>query len=249
MDLVLKSNGLNKLISGVSMIRKGDGGMFVIGLIDDNERELDDIQATIASKWQDTKKASDDVEFKTYQLAASIDFKEKLQKELLDDVEYERIQGLVIDYKLDSLRKVIEGRDIAEYLHEKVPAFPVVILTNAPERGKEEDEIDPDKVYDKEIFFNLDEPQSRDMVFNIRRNIERYVRQRAMIEADLSQTLDRLNQEKDSDAKIGLLARIAELEDTLGDYTLTGQTSAEKAFDLTSLRDLVEGLVKLEEDL
>jgi len=220
----------------------------IIGLIDDNERELDDIQATITKYWKDRKGTSADVDFKLYELATTDDFKEKLQKELICDVESEQIQGLVIDYKLDSLRKVIEGRDIAEYLHEKVPAFPIVILTNAPERGKEEDEIDPDKVYDKEAFFNLDKPQSKEMVFNIRRNIERYMKQRTNLEISLSQALDQLNQEKDTDAKIKLLAQITTFEDKLGDYTQTGQTSAEKAFDLSRIQELVADLIKLEEN-
>lgn len=223
--------------------------MFIIGLIDDNERELDDIQATITTGWQKTGNISGVVDFKIYKLAADIDFKEKLQAELINDVQCAQIHGLIVDYKLDSLRKVFAGKDIADYLHQKVPAFPVVVLTNVPERGKEEDEIDPDKVYDKEVFFNLDESLSRELVFNIRRNVERYVKQRAELEALLSQALEELNQDNNSDEKIELLARITELEDHLNDYTQTGMTSAEKAFDLGNLKDLVANLIQLESDL
>lgn len=229
--------------------------MVVIGLIDDNEYEIDDIRATITTHWANIHEATDDVNFKLYELRKAADFKEVLQKELLQDIEHERIQSLIIDYKLDTMYKVIEGRAIAEYLHAKVPAFPVVILTNAPDKGKQEDKIDPDKVYAKEIFFNLDPPQnplqnwSRDMVFNIYRNIERYIGQRANLESSLSVVLDKLTHEEDPDSKITLLAQITALEDKLSQYTYTGQTTAEKSFDLSGLRDVIANLLELEKNL
>ena len=223
--------------------------MIVIGLIDDNTRELDDIKASIARGWEKEKPMSDDVDFKQYQLAHTEEFKETLEKELIDDIAHNRIQGLIIDYKLDSMHKVIEGKDIAEYLHSKVPAFPVVVLTNVPERGKEEDLIDPDKVYDKKTFLDLDNSPSAEMVFNIRRNIERYMRKRKNLEDSLSLLLNQFDRESDSDEKIKLLVEISNTEDMLADYTQTGKSTAEKSFDLSGLKGLVSDLIELEKNL
>jgi len=182
-------------------------------------------------------------------LTTTDEFKETLQKELIDDIKYKRIQYLIVDYKLDSMHKVIEGKDIADYLHNKVPAFPVVVLTNVPERGKKEDSIDPDKIYDKRVFLNLDETSSAEMVFNIRRNVERYMGKRKSLEDSLSLMLEKLDREKDSDEKIELLAQISKLEDMLSDYTETGKTVAEKNFDLGRLKGLVADLIELEKNL
>lgn len=225
--------------------------MIRIGLVDDNASEVDDIRTTIAMGWKKLQDVSEMVEFKLYQLAGTDDFKERLLNELIGDVEYEQIQSLIVDYKLDTLHRVLEGKDIVTYMHEKVPAFPVVILTNAPDRSKQEDAIDPDKVYDKETFFMLGTPQCKEMVFKIYRNIRRYVGQRAKLETELNQALNELSQNSalDTDRKIELLTRIASLEDDLSKYTRTGQSTAEKAFDLGGLRELVAELIEIEEKL
>lgn len=225
--------------------------MIRIGLIDDNEYEVDDIRTTIAVGWKKLPNPSDKVEFKRYQLSGTADFKDELFRELIDDVEHRTIQSLIVDYKLDTLHRVIEGKDVVAYMHETVPAFPVIILTNAPERSKYEDVIDPDKVYDKESFFMLETPQCEEMVFKIYRNISRYVSQRAKLETELAQALKKLNSDRalDTDEKIELLTKFTALEDELSQYTWTGQSSAEKAFDLGGLRELIAELIEVEEKL
>lgn len=225
--------------------------MIRIGLIDDNEYEVDDIRTTIAVGWKKLPNPSDKVEFKLYQLSDTADFKNELFKELIDDVAHRSIQSLIVDYKLDTLHRVIEGKDVVAYMHETVPAFPVIILTNAPERSKCEDAIDPDKVYDKESFFMLETPQCEEMVFKIYRNISRYTSQRAKLETELAQALERLNADRalDTEEKIVLLTKITALEDELSQYTWTGQSRAEKAFDLGGLRELIAELIEIEEKL
>lgn len=161
--------------------------MYRIGIIDDNISEVDDIQATVYMTWMKAKEAPNEVDFKHYQLYSSPDFKDALLSELLDDIEHQTIHSLIIDYKLDSLRTVIEGKEIVDFLRMKVPFFPVVILTNAPQGSKQEEEIDPDKVYDKKSFFDLKNDISADMALKIYFNIKRYVNRRAELEKALGE--------------------------------------------------------------
>lgn len=77
--------------------------MIRIGLIDDNDYEIDDIQTAIFTAWNQASEITEDVEFKRYRLEASSGFKEKLEAELLRDIDTQEIQSLIVDYKLDSL--------------------------------------------------------------------------------------------------------------------------------------------------
>lgn len=220
--------------------------MYRIGIIDDNISEVDDIQATVYVTWTKSKDVPYEVGFKHYQLSSSPDFKDKLFSELLDDIEHQMIHSLIVDYKLDSLRTVIEGKEIVDFLRMKVPFFPVVILTNAPQGSKQEEAIDPDKVYDKRSFFDLKHDISSDMALKIYFNIKRYVNRRAELEKNLSEALEELTTKPGADSDVGLIARISEIEEELDDYTITGKSSAEKAFDLTELREIIRDLQAIE---
>jgi len=216
--------------------------MYRIGIIDDNLYEVDDIQATIYTVWTKSNDAPNEVDFKFYKLSSSPNFKNELLKELLYDIEHSIIQSLIIDYKLDSLRTVLEGKDIVDFLRDQVPFFPVIILTNAPQGSKTEEKIDPDKVYDKRSFFDLNNFASHEMALNIYLNIKRYINRRNELEQSLNSALDELTSRDDADVDISLISRISKIEEELSDYTITGQSSAERAFDLSDLRELISEL-------
>ena len=223
--------------------------MVRIGIIDDNNSELDDIRATIFTSWKKSPDISEDVDFKPYSLEKTQDFKEKLESELLRDIENRTIQSLIVDYKLDSLRKVLEGKDVVEYLRDVVPAFPVVILTNAPSGSKKESEIDPDKVYDKHEFLKVNSSESDEMSLNIYLNIKRYIKHRGELEAELEASLNDLTSRPGADIDIGLLSRISEIEVDLSKYVPIDKSHAEKLFDLSELKGLIEEISKLEGNL
>lgn len=223
--------------------------MVKIGLIDDNHYEIDDIQTAIFSSWKQLPEVTEDVCFKCYTLEATPDFKTKLEAELLHDIDSQEIQSLIVDYKLDSLRKVLEGKNVVTYLTEKVPAFPVVILTNAPDGSQRESAIDPDKVYDKHEFLKVGSSESTEMSLKIYLNAKRYIRHRTELEARLSVALNELMSQPDADIDIELIARITEIEDDLANYTTIDTSTAEKAFDLSELRSLILDLSKLEQDI
>lgn len=220
--------------------------MYRIGIIDDNQFEVDDIQTTIFTVWSKSNDAPNEVDFKHYDLLSTPDFRNKLLNEILHDIEHANIHSLIIDYKLDSLRTVIEGKEIVDFLRDQVPAFPVIILTNAPQGSKTEEEIDPDKVYAKRSFFNLNSDSAYDMAFNIYLNIKRYINRREELEQNLSQALEELTTKEGADVDVALLSRISKIEEDLSDYTLTGQTATERALDLSELRELISELHAIE---
>ena len=216
--------------------------MYRIGIIDDNLFEVDDIQATIYTVWTKHNDAPNEVDFKHYELSSSPSFKDELLKELLYDIKNSIIQSLIIDYKLDSLRTVLEGKDIVDFLRDQVPFFPVIILTNAPQGSKAEEKIDPDKVYDKRSFFDLNSTKSYEMAFNIFLNIKRYINRRNELEQNLAAALNELTTRAGADVDISLISQISKIEEELSDYTITGQSYAERAFDLSELRELINEL-------
>lgn len=220
--------------------------MYRIGIIDDNLYEVDDIQATIYTVWTKHNDAPSEVEFKHYKLSSSPSFKDELLQELLYDIEHSIIQSLIIDYKLDSLRTVLEGKDIVDFLRDQVPFFPVIILTNAPQGSKTEEKIDPDKVYDKRSFFDLNSATSCEMAFNIYLNIKRYINRRNELEQSLASALNELTSREGADVDISLISQISRIEEELSDYTITGQSYAERAFDLSELRELISELQSLD---
>lgn len=220
--------------------------MYRIGIIDDNITEVDDIQATIYSVWKKNADTPNEVDFKHYALSADPNFKEKLLEELRHDIEQKTIQSLIVDYKLDSMRQVIEGKKIIEYLRGEVPLFPTVILTNAPQGSKRENEIDPDKVYDKRTFFNLNVEDAEEMALNIYLNIKRYVTRRAELETEYATAMDELTSRDNADTDIELLSKISRIESELGGYTFTDQTTVEKGLDLSELREIIGELRMIE---
>lgn len=220
--------------------------MYRIGIIDDNIYEVDDIQTTIFTVWSKHSDAPNEVDFKHYELTSSSSFKDELLKELLDDIEQSTIHSLIIDYKLDSLRTVLEGKDIVDYLRDQVPFFPVIILTNAPQGSKTEEKIDPDKVYDKRSFFDLNGTVATEMAFNIYLNIKRYINRRNELEQSLASALNEMTSGNGADVDIALISKISKIEEELSDYTITGQSHAERAFDLSELRELISELQAIE---
>lgn len=234
-----------------------------IGLIEDNRGQRASIQRTLRyyySTW--LSGASDALDFKTYELSPVPELRDNLEKLLLSDILEEKIQSLIVDYKLDTLRSVLKGNDIVAFLHENVPDFPVVILTNAPEPSKKEDEIDPDKVYSKRIFLNAGGvsnsaedrqagERSETLAHNIFRNSERYVRRRAQLETELSEALNQLEKNRSSEEEQALLYKISAIEDDLGNYVPNYKTHGEKELDnaLSGLQGVLETIAAIEEKL
>ena len=207
--------------------------MWRIGLIDDKEGERADIQVSILENVE----YRNEIQFKEYEIVKKA--KEKLFEEIIEDISEERIQTLIVDYKLDTSQVVIKGWEIVDFVHEHVPEFPVIIMTNVPEESKESIYIDADKVYPKITFLNTKLPATEEMVKNILSNIQKYVKRRKELEGSLAVELDKLDQNSTDEE---IIANVLELEKSLSKYTETQQTVLDEALDMAELKAVLQEL-------
>ncbi len=213
--------------------------MYRIGLIDDVQTDIDDIQVSVLENWgQDLK-----VGFKEYSLEGR--GKTSLLEEIRDDVEEDQIHALIVDFRLDTTIDIIKGYEILAFMHRNIPEFPVVIMTNVPDESRESPHTDADKVYEKKYFLNPQSDATKEMVRNIRLNIQRYASQRGKLEAQLGQALKELDADSENP---DILKRIIEIEEELGKYKpMSYPTIFDSSVNLTNLKEAFEELEKYEQ--
>lgn len=211
--------------------------MYTIGIIDDKEGERADIQVSILENVPN----AEEFEFKEYDLDHRV--KEELFQEIIADITEERIQTLIVDYKLDTAQNVIKGWEIVDFVHGKVPEFPVVILTNVPDESRESDYIDADKVYPKVIFLDTAQEEATRMVENIMLNIQRYVKRRKDLEGNLVRALEKLDKNSTDE---GIIRDVLKIEDELGKYKESDQTYLDRKVDLTEVKNLLQELKEMD---
>lgn len=208
--------------------------MYYIGMIEDDEAEASSVMASLVIN---TKQLCEE-SFKLYDLVKKASFREELFEQILNDIKENNIQGLIVDYKLDTLDEVMEGIEVVKFMHEEVPEFPVIILTDVPEKSKENDKADPDKVYAKEIFMKPGELETQEMVYHIVRNLERYAKRRSELEIKREMLLeDVVNTSKYDDETYG---KLLETERELSKYVPIEMTAIDKEYDIESMETLKE---------
>lgn len=210
--------------------------MFYIGMIEDDQAEASSVMMSLDLNADQLSEES----FKLYELEKKENFKEELFERLLKDVQENKIQCLIVDYKLDTLDEVLEGIEVVNFMHETVPEFPVIILTNVPEKSKENDKADPDKVYAKEIFMKPDDKETKEMVYHIVRNLERYTKRRSELEIERDQLLDKMivGSEYDNESYGSLL----NIERELSRYVPIEMTGVDQAYDMEDMEEALEAL-------
>lgn len=211
--------------------------MYTIGIIDDKEGERADIQVSILENVSNVEEFA----FKEYNLDHRE--KEELFQEIIADITEERIQTLIVDYKLDTAQNVIKGWEIVDFVHGKVPEFPVVILTNVPDESRESEYIDADKVYPKIIFLDTAHEETTRMVENILLNIQRYVKRRKDLEGNLVRALEKLDQNSTDE---GIIKDVLKIEDELGKYKESDQTYLDRKVNLSEVKDILQELKEID---
>lgn len=202
---------------------------YTIGLVDDNEEQLSDIRAAI--KTNITKDF--EISFKSYIIPAKSDNAiNVLLNEIIDDIKNGRIQSLIIDYKIVISTKIIHGSDLVNLIKKDLSNFPIVMLTEIPEESKKSDFIDSDKVYIKRDFLKVKEAYSKEKVSNILDSIEKYVRQRDGLSAELESKQNKMNSSSDN------IQEIIEIESQLSTFVPMDITQADKAIDKTKIAEL-----------
>ncbi len=212
--------------------------IFKIGMVEDNHYDANSIMVSL----NENSDCINEESFKIYDLKKSPELRSQLFHNIERDIIENEVQCIIVDYKLDTLKEVLEGIEIVNYLHEKVPEFPVVILTNVPERGKQNDDADPDKVYPKKIFMKPRDEETAEMVYHIERNMERYAKKRADLELRQQQLLDKIVYSLETEDNV--YGELLEIERELSRYVPISMNIMDEVFDMD---DMEKALTVLQE--
>ena len=86
--------------------------IFNVGMIEDDKAEASAIMLSLNENSQWLNENS----FKLYGLEKSPNLREQLFQEIRQDVIENKVQCLMVDYKLDTLKEVLTGIEVVQYL-------------------------------------------------------------------------------------------------------------------------------------
>lgn len=210
--------------------------MINIGIVEDKESELDNIKRCFYGYYRG------DCGFQDY-IIDEYGEKEELVNKILDDILNTRIDVLVVDYLISREGFKIVGNEVYESVKRHIQNFPVIILTQYVDDSQRSEIIDPDKVYRKSIFFDINTQESKDSLKNIDISIRNFQRQKEEIERKILYEQKKI---KDREIDPSVLINLSELELNLNKYIVSDSaTELDKLFDTSQL----ECAVKLIKDL
>lgn len=210
--------------------------MINIGIVEDKESELDNIKRCFYGYYRG------DCGFQDY-IIDEYGEKEELVNKILDDILNTRIDVLVVDYLISREGFKIVGNEVYESVKRHIQNFPVIILTQYVDDSQRSEIIDPDKVYRKSIFFDINTQESKDSLKNIDISIRNFQRQKEEIEQKILYEQQKI---KDREIDPSVLINLSELELNLNKYIVSDSaTELDKLFDTSQL----ECAVKLIKDL
>ena len=210
--------------------------MINIGIVEDKESELDNIKRCFYGYYRG------DCGFQDY-IIDEYGEKEELVNKILDDILNTRIDVLVVDYLISREGFKIVGNEVYESVKRHIQNFPVIILTQYVDDSQRSEIIDPDKVYRKSIFFDINTQESKDSLKNIDISIRNFQRQKEKIEQKILYEQQKI---KDREIDPSVLINLSELELNLNKYIVSDSTTElDKLFDTSQL----ECAVKLIKDL
>lgn len=212
--------------------------MYCIGIVDEDNSQVLDIQRTIiACKPESVAESS--ISFHVFEISGDADsLIENLYHEIVACIESKSIDSLLIDYKIIVSSIQIEGTDLYKRIKELVPRFPIILLTNLSESCYEKDYVDADKVYAKSEFFKIRDSVSKEKVFNLFHNIDNYKSNLSRIIAALYEKTE--NYQRNPTFDENLFEQLIKLDLELNDYLPQGQSQVSKTINLDNLREAVE---------
>ncbi len=210
---------------------------YVIGIIDEDNEDIDYIKRTIfINKPENVGDAQ--VDFVEYTLDATSDsLTDIIVNSAIEDIVDANIQALIVDYKIIVSSTLLEGTEIFKRITDIVSKFPIIILSNVPSDCYSKEFVDADKVYSKTNFFKVEEDYSKEKTLNIFRNMDNYVSQRAKLSTKLTDQLSNLTNGEYSEEN---LKAIVETETLLDAFFPQNQSSVEKALDVSDLKGAVD---------
>ena len=220
--------------------------MYRIGILEDDLSIIPQIKLVIEEV---LKKDSKTIQYVEYAITDGKSEQNDILDEILSDISESKINTLFVDYKLDTKNIAIKGSEIIKTIREQLSEFPMVILTNVVEDGKESQATDADKVYHKEVFLNPDDARSEEMVKNILYNMERYYALRSTLEYKRDRVLQNMNaiNESEVETKMDLVAQLIKIEAELQKFTPTHLLPIEKIFPIDEYKEVLNLLKEYKE--
>lgn len=210
---------------------------YIIGIIDEDSEDIQDIERTIIVNKPENI-AEEQIAFNSYTIPVNTSgLSNDIANAVINDIVNDKIQVLIVDYKIIVSTALVEGTEIFRRISETVPKFPIIILTNVPEDCYKKEFVDADKVYSKGRFFKLEENYSKEKTLNIFRNMDNYMAQRAKLSTKLANHLSLLETQGYS---VQTLKDIIETEKLLDDFFPQQQSTVEKELNVSDLKNAVE---------
>lgn len=165
--------------------------MYTIGLIDDEKTELSKIRRTIKTN---SNIPEEQFSFKSYDIPNIPDGAvAELCEVVLKDIIESQITGLIVDYKIMVSASKIKGTDILEKIKDSIEQFPIIVLTEVVSESIMPLFVDPDKVYEKNLFFRIEDEYSKTKVQHIFDNMKKYTEQRDSLIVRLDELKEKLS--------------------------------------------------------
>lgn len=213
---------------------------YAIGIVDDEESAVRKIKVTI----KENRPENVDVSFKEYLLEGQEDIKiDKLTKQILDDIQNNEISTLIIDEKIIRNATEVEGSKLFAEIKQKVDKFPMIILTNWSEDVEKQYLVDPDKIYKKKIFFDLESEKSKEQVKNIFINATVYKENREQLERKI-QDLEQKISNQGTTEQTETISEISENEEKLKQLKPTDYNQIEKYMKPDEIKEVLDILKK-----
>lgn len=210
----------------------------IIGIIDDDENEINSIQRTIITIIKRNNIDADNIEFKIYDLNSEAGkLTENLINQVIGDISEFEISLLIIDHKIMvNSNELLNGSDIFEQIRKVAPDFPTIIMTNVVEDSMKNNYVDADKVYAKSEFFKIQE-YAKEKTENILRNIKRYESLRNSTQQELEELKSELVKDTENQE---IVNKIVEKEKELDKYLPIQQSYLEEAINLEELKEILK---------
>lgn len=211
----------------------------VIGIVEDNAAQINSIKRTLYSHFKNNTEFASEftLDYKSYDINKSLDL---ILKEITDDIEKDKIDFIIVDYKIVSSNLNTNGVEIYNKLKKIVREFPAIILTERETECIRMMDIDPDKIYSKKGFLKAKEEYSIDAANKIFKNIIRFSKKKD----SLIYKIDELKKMNENTGNLENIDEILMLEKELSDYCPDGETSVEKVLDKASLNTIAELIEK-----
>ena len=213
---------------------------YVIGIIDDEEQAVNKIKVAI----KENREQNIEDSFKEYILNQQESIRiENLTKQILEDIQNNEIEMLIIDEKIIRNDTEVKGSKLFNAIKQKVEKFPMIILTNWDEDAEKTYLIDPDKIYRKIDFFEIEHEKSKEQVKNIFINAKMYKENREQLERKIQDLEEKISKQGTTE-QTDTINEISKNEEKLKQLKPTDYNQIEKYMKPDEIKEVLDILKK-----